>query len=232
MARRGWDYRTVEAYGLNSYGKPSLSLQTLENLVGDETMTRIMRTYARRFRFAHPTTEDFIATVNEVTGKDYRWYFEETWFSSDLCDYAVSVKNEKARTLEGYGEGPDGVPLLSLPRAGAKEDKDKVTWESEVTIRRLGGVKMPVDVLVSFTDGRYVTETWDGQYRWTRFRYRGSAKVVRAEVDPERKLAIDVDPANNSWVDESRWSRRAALKWSARWMFWLQNLLETHMVIG
>ena len=232
MARRGWDYRTVEAYGLNSYGKPALSLQTLENLVGDETMTRIMRTYARRFRFAHPTTEDFIATVNEVTGKDYRWFFEQTWFSSDLCDYAVSVRNEKARTLEGYGEGPDGVPLLSLPRTDAREDEDKVSWESEVTVRRLGGVKMPVDILVTFTDGRTVTETWDGQYRWMRFRYRGAAKVERADVDPERKLAIDVDPANNIWVDEHGWSRRSALKWSARWMFWLQNLLETHMVIG
>ncbi|PYQ10111.1 MAG: hypothetical protein DMF83_01180 [Acidobacteria bacterium] len=232
MARRGWEYRAVEGYTLNSYGKPALSLQTLENLVGDETMTRIMRTYARRFRFAHPTTEDFIATVNEVTGKDYRWYFDQTWFSSDLCDYAVAVKNEKARTLEGYDEGPDGMPLLNLPRKDVKEDEARTVWESEVTVRRLGGVKMPVDVLVSFTDGRNVTETWDGQYRWTRFRYRGSAKVARAIVDPQGKLAIDVDPANNDWVDEDGWSRRAALKWSARWMFWLQNLLETQMVIG
>jgi hypothetical protein len=231
MARRGWEYRAVEAYGLNSYGKPALTLQTLENLVGDDTMTRIMRTYARRFRFAHPTTEDFIATVNEVTGRDYRWYFDQTWFSSDLCDYAVSVKSEKARTLEGYGEGPDGMAVLNMPRE-EKEDDAKTVWESEVTVRRLGGVKMPVDVMVSFADGRAVTETWDGQYRWTRFRYRGAAKVVRAVVDPGGKLAIDVNPANNDWVDEDGWSRRAALKWSARWMFWLQNLLETHTVIG
>ena len=232
MARRGWEYRAVEAYTLNSYGKPALSLQTLENLVGDETMTRIMRTYAQRFRFAHPTTEDFIATVNEVTGKDFRWFFDETWFSSDLCDYAVSVKNEKARTLEGYGEGPDGMPLLNLPREDAKQDETKTGWESEVTVRRLGAVKMPVEVLVSFADGRNVTEAWDGQYRWTRFRYRGAARVVRAEVDPQGKLAIDVDPANNTWVDENGWSRRAAAKWSARWMFWLQSLLEMHSVVG
>jgi hypothetical protein len=232
MARRAWDYRTVEAYSLNSYGKPALSLQTFENLVGDETMTRIMRTYARRYRFAHPTSEDFIATVNEVTGKDYRWYFDQTWFSSDLCDYEVSVKTVKARTLEGYGEGPDGMPLLSLPRTTDEEDKEGGVWESEVTVRRLGGVKMPVEVLVAFSDGRTVTERWDGQYRWQQFKYRGSAKVVRAIVDPEGKLAIDVGPANNDWVDEDGWSRRSALKWSARWMFWLQNLLETHMVLG
>jgi hypothetical protein len=27
-------------------------------------------------------------------------------------------------------------------------------------------------------------------------------------------------------------ARRAATKWAARWMFWLQNLLELHMVVG
>jgi peptidase M1-like protein len=232
MARRAWDYRTVEAYTLNSYGKPALSLQTFENLVGDEIMTRIMRTYARRYRFAHPTSEEFIATVNDVTGKDYRWYFDQTWFSSDLCDYDVSVKTTKARTREGYAEGPDGMPLLSLPRTTDEDDKDGGVWESEVTVRRLGGVKMPVEVLVAFADGRTAIESWDGQYRWKQFKYRGSAKVVRATVDPEGKLAIDVDPANNDWVDEDGWSRRSALKWSARWMFWLQNLLETHMVLG
>jgi hypothetical protein len=191
-----------------------------------------MRTYARRYRFAHPTSEDFIATVNEVTGKDYRWYFDQTWFSSDLCDYEVSVKTVKARTLEGYGEGPDGMPLLSLLRNTDKEDEKGGVWESEVTVRRLGGVKMPVEILVAFSDGRTATETWDGQYRWQQFKYRGAAKVVRAIVDPEGKLAIDVGPANNDWVAEDGWSRRSALKWSARWMFWLQNLLETHMVLG
>ena len=44
----------ADSYGLNAYGKPALSLQTLEGLLGDETMTRILRTYARRYRFAHP----------------------------------------------------------------------------------------------------------------------------------------------------------------------------------
>src|SRR6185295_4803789 len=144
MARAGWEYRAVEAYTLNSYGKPALSLQTLENLVGDETMTRIMRTYARRFRFRHPTTEDFIATVNEVTGKDYRWFFDQTWFSSGLCDYADGVRNKKGRKVQGFTGGPVGTPVLA-PRAAAdteeEEDADDGRpFESEVTVRRLGDV--------------------------------------------------------------------------------------------
>ena len=91
---------------------------------------------------------------------------------------------------------------------------------------------MPVEVLVVFSDGRQVTKAWDGRDRWRRLVYHGPAKVVRADVDPERKIAIDIRPANNSWVDEQGASRRSAWKWSARFLLWLQNLLELHAVLG
>jgi hypothetical protein len=234
MARRSWEYRTADSYHLNSYDKPALTLQTLEALVGDDAMTRILRTYARRFRFRHPTTQDFIATVNEVTGRDYRPFFEQTFFSSDLCDYAIAVENKPRRLREGFFEVSDGPPVL-VPRPEESEKRKRARegpWEAEVTVRRLGGVRLPVDLRIAFEDGRLVTETWDGQDRWRRFVYPGPARVVRAEVDPERKLAIDVRPANNYWLDEHGAARRAAFKWSARWMFWLQNLLELHTVLG
>jgi hypothetical protein len=229
MARRGWEYASRESYTLNSYAKPALSLQTLEALVGDDTMTRILRTYARRFRFAHPTSWDFIATVNQVTGKDYRWYFSQTWYSSDLCDYAVEVRNERRRPREGFQEGPGGA-MVAVPKR-PEEDAGPEVFDAEVTVRRLGEVRLPVEVLVEFADGRHAREAWNGQYRWARFKYPG-AKVRRAVVDPERKIMLDVNPANNSWVEEDGVARRAAAKWAARWMFWLQHLLELHMVVG
>ena len=155
--------------------------------VGDETMTRILRTYARRYRFAHPTSEDFIATVNEVTGQDWRWYFDQTWFSAEQCDYAVTVKNTRARDAGGIPRRA-GRPRARL--AGAADDDERRTttrpFDSEVMVRRLGGVRLPVEVRVEFADGRSVRETWDGQYRWTRFRYR-AAQVRAADVDPERQ---------------------------------------------
>lgn len=228
MARRSWEYRNAASYTLNSYAKPALSLQTLEGLVGDATMTRILRTYARRYRFAHPTSQDFIGVVNQVTGKDYRWFFDETWFSSGLLDYTVGVRNRRPPRAEGFVEDRGGEPVF----APAAEDGAAASWESEVTLQRLGEVRMPVELLVEFSDGRRLRESWDGRYRWTRFRYAGPAKVVRAVVDPDRKLALDVDPSNNSWIDETGQSRRAATKWAARFLFWLQNLLELHTVLG
>ena len=232
MARPTWGYRNSDSYTVNAYTKPALSLQTLENLVGDDVMTRILRTYARRHRFAHPSTEDFIAVVNEVTGQDYRWFFDQTWFSAEECDYSISVRNTPSRALAGYAEGPDGRPML-VPAPRDRDGKGAAgPFESEVIVRRLGGVRLPVDVRVEFGDGRVKYETWDGQYRWTRFRYPGPVKVRAAEVDPYGKIALDIDPGNNSWADNAPVARRAASKWAMRWMFWLQNLLELHTLLG
>ncbi|HVQ31120.1 MAG TPA: hypothetical protein VMV21_16120, partial [Vicinamibacteria bacterium] len=230
MARRAWEYRDHSSYGLNSYGKPGLSLQTLEALVGDATMTRILRTYARRYRFAHPTSQDFIDTVNEVTGQDWRWYFDETWFSSGQCDYAVAVHNQRTPVIVGFQDGKGGAPERVASTGDKKNEKD-ASWDAEVTIERRGEVRMPVEVRVMFADGAKQDESWDGQYRWTRFRYPGR-KVVGAFVDPDRKIALDVDPTNNSWVEDKGEARRAASKWAARFLFWLQNLFELQTVLG
>jgi hypothetical protein len=188
-----------------------------------------LRTYARRYRFAHPTSQDFISTVNEVTGQDWRWYFDETWFSSDLCDYAVSVRNERAPIVAGFRDGKSGAPERVTPQAEKKEAD--ATWDAEVTLERRGEVRLPVDLRVVFADGTRKDEAWDGEYRWTRFHYPGR-KVVGAFVDPERKLAIDIDPSNNAWVEDKGEARRAASKWAARYLFWLQNLFELHTVLG
>ena len=228
MARPGWTYRDWLSYRVNSYGKPALALRTLENLLGEPTMLKVLRSYARRFRFAHPTTRDFVATVDEVTGQDWGWFFAETFFSSELCDYAVEVQSTETRPAAGWFQGPDGRLAL---RQGHPEKAAPRRFESRVTIVRKGGVRLPVELRVELADGRVADERWDGKDRWRRFEYEG-AKVVRAVVDPERKLAIDVDPVNNVWLADEGPARRAATKWAARYLLWLQTFLELQTVLG
>jgi hypothetical protein len=196
-------------------------------------MLKVLRTYARRHRFAHPTTEDFLATVDEVTGGGFRFYFGETFFSGDLCDYAVEVKSEPVRQPAGFLPGPDGrLAYREAPgQDRAKRGRGDERFETRVTILRHGEVRLPVELRVEFADGRVANERWNGRDRWYRFRYEGK-KVVRAAVDPGRKIAIDVDPSNNEWIADERPARRAAAKWAARYLFWLQNLLELHTVVG
>jgi hypothetical protein len=230
MARKAWTYRDGWSYSLNSYAKPALVLQTLEGLLGEETMVKVLRTYARRFRFGHPTAENVVSTVSEVTGQDWRWFFDQTVSSADLCDYGVEVRSEEARVPAGWLDGKDGRLELKGPDRGGKENGAN-RFESRVTVVRHGEVLLPVELRVDFADGRSVTERWDGRDRWARFPYEG-AKVVRAMVDPARRIAIDVNPSNNEWIADERPARRAATKWAARYLLWLQDLLELHAVLG
>lgn len=88
MARPSWQYGPG-AYRVNSYTKPALMLVTLERLLGWETFQKVLATYFERFTFGHPKPEDFQAILEEVTGKDFSWFWEQTLYSSDVFDYAV-----------------------------------------------------------------------------------------------------------------------------------------------
>ena len=143
------------------------------------------------------------------------------------------MKSEAARKPVGFFPDKDGtLAYQAAPKkTRGKGGRDDERFETRVTILRNGEVRLPVELRVEFEDGRVANERWNGRDRWYRFRYEG-AKVVRAVVDPGRKIAIDVDPANNEWIDDERPARRAATKWAARYLFWLQNLLELHTVVG
>ena len=55
---------------------------------------------------------------------------------------------------------------------------------------------------------------------------------MRAVVDPDRKIAIDVDPVNNEWIADDGPAWRASTKWAARFLLWLQTFLELQTVAG
>ena len=227
MIQPGWKYHGRPSYLVNSYSKPELTLWTLERFLGEELMLQVMRSYYQRYRFRHPATEDFMVTVNEVTGRDMRWFFEQTFFSSDLVDYAV----ETARSdLIPPGRGMfdvDGSPTYVSP-SGEEEKKEGEKYRTEVVVRRLGGTRLPVDVLLVFENGNQIRRRWDGQYRWQRYEFEKSVRLKYAVVDPLGRLVLDVDPTNNSrWVEKSHRFSLATRKWTAKWLFWLQNLLET-----
>ena len=220
MARRGWEYN--QTYGLNSYSKPALSLIMLERYLGEEMMYRVMRTYHHRYRFKHPTSQDFINVVNELTGKNLSWFFENTWFSSNLFDYSIDrIVNRKLPPPEGVFT-MNGQPQDSVAKQPSKE------YECEVVIKREGEALAPVDVLIVFKNGDIRREGWDGQYRWKKFTFQSDSPVSYAIVDPEKKLALDINYNNNSKiVREPGYRSLAARKYASKWMFSLQNFFES-----
>ena len=72
VTRWAFKFRDAESYGGVTYGKTATLLATLEGVIGRDTMDEAMRTYFMRYRFTHPTTEDFLRTIEEVAIKNGR----------------------------------------------------------------------------------------------------------------------------------------------------------------
>ena len=66
VTRWAFKFRNASSYGDITYGKSSTLLATLEAIIGSDTMDEAMRTYFQRYRFTHPTTEDFLRTIEDV----------------------------------------------------------------------------------------------------------------------------------------------------------------------
>jgi hypothetical protein len=219
MMRYGWEY--YQTYGLNSYTKPALSLIMLERYLGEEMMYRVLRTYHHRYRFKHPTTQDFINVVNEVSGKNMGWFFENTWFSANLFDYSIdNITNRRVPPRAGI------FTMNGQPNDSSVPEQPK-QYECEVVVKREGEAVAPVDIMIVFKNGDIRREGWDGQYRWKKFTYQTDSPVSYAIVDPEKKLALDINYNNNSKVARDPGYRSlAARKLAAKWMFWVQNYFE------
>ncbi len=208
-----WKYLTRESYGAIVYSKTALALATIERIVGIHAMDRALRLYSDRWRFGHPKGKDFVAAVAEATGRrDVPSLFERTFFSSGTVDYAVS------EATSGPARPPRGLSDGKQPAARRKG------YDTLVTVTRRGDVGLPVDVLLRFEGASSWRSSWDGQARWKRFRVEGGPLLVEAVVDPDEKILLDGDRTNNGRRPEH--DPRAASRWTARAVFWLQNLFD------
>jgi hypothetical protein len=177
-----------------------------------------LATYFERFRFKHPTPDDFFRTLNEEIGQDLTWFFEEAYATANVYDYAA----ERLDTLPVRSRGYDDGSPATFP--AFEEKSDETQFRTTVVVRRIGEGHFPVDVLVTFDNGEELREKWDGQARWQSFVYVRPSKAVSVQVDPDRVLLLDVNYTNNSITLQPK-AAEAADRWALTWMVWLQDLL-------
>ncbi len=217
MERNNWTDLDAGSYTIQAYTKPEVMLLTLEALLGD-VWPKVIRTYHQRYRFKHPDAIDFMNTVNEVSGRDMKWFFDQTVYGTGMLDYSVSFTTGKAAARQGMFD-ENGTPTYLAPPKG----KNDTPAESEVLVRRLAEMQFPVTVRVHFEDGTEKTEHWDGQYRWTKFKYSGNSKIAWARVDADYQWKLQVQRTHTTYLSEP--VKLAPEKWYLRWVVWLQNAL-------
>jgi Peptidase family M1 domain len=215
-----WGYSPGQ-YSFNSYSRPALVLGTLEAMLGAPTMARIMRTYHERFRFGHPSSDDFFAVASEVSGRDLRDFFRQVVEGPGLLDDAVTdVYSDRIPADHGVLEGPEGRRTVTR-RDAAKAAKEGALYRSTVELRRLGEVDLPVEVTLRFDGGAPPEKrTFAPGARWARWRYERKEKIVSAELAPR---PLDLDRLNDGRRAEP--DGRAATRWSASLLFFVQQAI-------
>jgi len=195
------------SYGAISYGKAASMLLTLERVIGEKTLRDALHNYFMKYRFTHPTQEDFLNTVNETAKQDLGWFWQQAVYGTQMLDY--EVWRAESTPVNWYDEN-------------LKEKKGETEYETQVLLHRKGEFVFPVEAEIKFDNGERDRVRWDGRERWVRYIYIKKAKVVSVQIDPDYRVPMDRDYLNNSYADQTQ--HRAVLKLATYWTFFTQFL--------
>jgi hypothetical protein len=104
-------------FGPNAYAKPATALNILrETVMGRELFDHAFKEYSQRWKFKHPTPEDFFRTMEDASAVDLDWFWRGWFFGTEPVDISIS-----------------GVRTLKLDNKDPKEIKQlqKVAFERE-----------------------------------------------------------------------------------------------------
>ena len=82
----------IYQFGPNAYGKPATGLNILrETVMGKELFDHAFKVYANRWKFKHPTPEDFFRSMEDASAFDLDWFWRGWFYSTDYVD--MGIKN-------------------------------------------------------------------------------------------------------------------------------------------
>ncbi len=100
---------SLSQFGNNAYGKPATALNILrETIMGHELFDYAFKTYANRWKFKHPTPEDFFRTMEDASAVDLDWFWRGWFYSTDANDIGIKevkkyfVSNEPSKEVSEF----------------------------------------------------------------------------------------------------------------------------------
>ena len=233
MRSTAWGF-SPGAYGFNSYARTRLTLLTLRGLLGEQVLARVLRTYQERWRFGHPSSDDFYAVASEVAGRDLGWFFGQVVERPGVFDDEVArISTRPAPEPRGvFGQAHERRTVTESEALQKEREADRAggrQWLSTVLIRRRGEVRLPTTLELRFEGGQNETVdlplegagAWEGRFR--RLELTRGHRLVAAALDPGDRLPLDANRLNNARRVEP--DGRVAARWGLGWVFWLQQAL-------
>ncbi|WP_203232178.1 M1 family metallopeptidase [Paenibacillus pinistramenti] len=198
LEQAAWKYGSSRNYALNVYTRGKLVLLDIERQIGTKQMNKVMKSYALKYRFQHPSTKDFQQVLEKVTGKSWSDYFDSYVYGGKMADYAI----DSIHNVQRQGQNGDTV------------------YESTVSISRRGAATTSVPVLFTFSDGHQVLKVWEGKSSAAEFKVQYSQPLSWVMADPAYSLLLENQHINNymkAEVDQTV---------SFRWNLGITKLME------
>jgi hypothetical protein len=175
------------------YFKTLNGLAQLEYVLGDSIFWTGMKEYFRRWHFKHPNLNDFKRTMEDVSGADLDWYFDQWFHTTRTIDYAGgSVES----ALTGNGTYGTTVKLCN---------RDLGVMPIDLTLHYEDGTTGIATIPVALNQGTAYKKPEPGRifftpWDWVKKEYTGTAITPKAvswyEIDTSYRL-MDLNKENN-----------------------------------
>lgn len=98
--------------GDNEYGKPSLAYLALKDMLGDDLFRKSLHDFMDRWHGKHPIPWDFFYSINNASGKNLDWFWNNWFFSNNYIDLSVQKLDQ---TKKGYNLIVDNIGGFAVP---------------------------------------------------------------------------------------------------------------------
>ncbi len=194
IARPGWEFRN--AYKGLIYAKTATILKTLEGIVTRPIIDEIIKDYFEAFKFKHPKEADFRAITDKVLNRhELKLPFDIKTYL-DQCLHGTGICDFELVKIDGQN----------------------------IEVRQNGDIIVPVEIKVTYPDGRYTMVHWDGKGKNKTFNFDDLPNIVSAEIDPDRKIFLDLNFTNNSKTKET--NIKPIVKYAGKAQNWMQSLIH------
>lgn len=144
---------SIHQFGPNGYAKPATGLNILrETIMGKELFDHAFKTYANRWKFKHPTPEDFFRTMEDASAVDLDWFWRGWFYSTDYVDIGI----QEVKQFYVSEERPKDSKDPSIKRGRFSEEKGPFLYMIAKDVKGNDELKMgEVKLLDSYLNEKF-----------------------------------------------------------------------------
>ena len=150
---------SLHQFGANAYAKPATGLNILREIImGKELFDHAFKTYANRWKFKHPTPEDFFRTMEDASAVDLDWFWRGWFFTTDYVDIGIKEVKEYYVTEEQ----PEALKDHSVKKGRFGEDRGPFIYmvykDTEGNGKNQNALKSDIKLLNDYLQEKFTTE--------------------------------------------------------------------------